>query len=241
VQTPQVIQASPLCQQVREIGHHVRHIHEAAPETFESDLASLMEKSDEVVLVGFSPTSTTAITPSGEDLANYSDVTVLRTWKGAHKVGDTLTFGMPMGNFLCSLKPQTSWGESDLSLQTRAGGLDWKDSYGPQILFLRWSKTDETQFIPSFRLTAGDGIQGMFVIRFSPTLGGDSRYCNGVLDGSVEKCNAFLENGQFSVSVPYRLDPLFKKYNGMPLSNFLKEVQATADSLGYAASSAVTK
>jgi hypothetical protein len=57
----------------------------------------------------------------------------------------------------------------------------------------------------------------------------------------VEKCNAFLENGQFSVSVPYRLDPLFKKYNGMPLSNFLKEVQATADSLGYAASSAVTK
>ena len=48
-------------------------------------------------------------------------------------------------------------------------------------------------------------------------------------------CMEFLETSDLPIAVPLTIDPLFKKYDKMPISEFLREVQDAADSLGYPA------
>jgi hypothetical protein len=229
-QTRDVILASPLCQRTRENPDSASHIRKVDPATLESDLNSLMDKSDEVVLGGVATAYATAISPSGDDIAQYFDVKVLRTWKGLHKVGDTLTLALPLGFLTCG---KTSF--------VTAPGTPWKtNSQGPFVLFLRQSHGNETQWIPAFQLTGGEGLQGMYDLPVS-LKSEDYKNCNGVLDGSVGKCNAFLEASQDPISIPNRVDPLLEKYDEMPIAAFLKEVQATADSLGYATQANATK
>ena len=42
-----------------------------------------------------------------------------------------------------------------------------------------------------------------------------------------------LENSDLPIAVPPRIDSRLKKHDQMPVSEFLKEVQDTDDSLGY--------
>lgn len=236
-----VISASPLCQRARAIGPYgYFHTREVNPATLELDLSTLMQKSDEVVLAGSVSDETKAISPSGEDVVEYFDVKVLRTWKGSRKVGDLLTFAVPWAHVYCGLEPRPS--NPIIGANTYTGSFaDWEGlgHWGPWVLFLRQSRGVEKQLVPGFRLAGADGIQGLFLVRTEddPTLY-NCRDCNGILPGSVPKCNAVLDASQAPVSVRYRLDPLKRKYDEMPLPNFLKEVQSVADSLGFTADSA---
>jgi hypothetical protein len=199
-----------------------------------------MEKSDEVILA----TQTNiiaAIAPSGEDVVTYYDVKVLRTWKGSHKVGDTLTFSEPSGIITCT-RPHdyNQVGKGQSLFQTITDGGPGPLGSGPHILFLRQSHGNEVQLTPGLRLTGGDGMQGAFSINF-PYESDEYKNCSSILSASAEKCNPILEASQAPIFNLQYSTPLFKEYGKMPISEFLKEVQATADSLGYTSSSAVTK
>jgi hypothetical protein len=233
-QTRDVIFASPVCQRARDHGSWVIRTHQVSPATLEPDLSRLMEKSDEVVLAGYAGTSTAATSPSQEDVVKYFDVKVLRSWKGSHKVGDTLTFAIPDAVVRCT----TSLANGEPEFLTLPVIGDWKELYwGAFVLFLRHSQAGEAQLIPGLRLTAGDGEQGMFQVQ----LGIQDSTCDGVPRDGAEKCNAYLEASQIPVADLYVRDPLFKKYDGMPVSSFLQEIQATADSLGDATQANATK
>jgi hypothetical protein len=171
-----------------------------------------------------------AISPSGKDAVEYFDVKVLRTWKGSHKVGDTLTFAITDAFLPCGV----------LTLKGTptffTGSDGWTGlPYGVSILFLRQPKGAEAQLNSGLRLTGGGGLQGVFSVAL-PVLSEEGKNCRGldIQHGGLEKCNSFLEASQNPVSVPYRRDPLLKKYDGMPIASFLQEVQSVADSLGYA-------
>jgi hypothetical protein len=228
-QTPDMIAASALCRHLLEPGHH--HDADTAPNVdpamLEADLSSLMLKSDEVVLGGRygNPVDTYAsvLSPSGDQAISYLDVRVLRTWKGSHKVGDLLTFAMPFGGVSC----EANRTGPVVGVATRTGG--WTDfegigSEGPYVLFLRHSRGDETQIMPELRLTGGSGLQGLFVLT-SP-LRVD---CTAISSKYRKRCNDQLIASLAPVKIQYRRDPLKKKYNGMPASVFLREIQSLAD------------
>ena len=65
------------------------------PKTLVPDLNTLVEKSDEIVLAGISFRTSSLLSPSGQSAVRYFDVMVMRSWKGNHKIGDILTFGIP--------------------------------------------------------------------------------------------------------------------------------------------------
>ena len=71
----------------------------------------------------------------------------------------------------------------------------------------------------------------MFPIKF-PVTGKEERQCNGALHGSVPWCDSFLETSQYPVMVPYVGDPLGKKYDGMPIAEFLNVVRNLAADQG---------
>jgi hypothetical protein len=223
-QPQKAIAASSICQEVRAVGHSKDNVRSVDPSTLETDLSSLMEKSDEVVLGGAFTASVNSLSPSGKDVVQYFDVRVLRSWKGSHKIGDLLTFGVPWGGVPCGL---VSGAGSSVGFFTLTGGKDWLGitSGGPWILFLRYSHADEAGTISGLRLTGGDGVQGLFEVD-RPKPGDD---CYAVLPGSGQRCSTALDSSQEPISVRYRLDPLKTKYDGMPVSSFLKEVQLLAD------------
>jgi hypothetical protein len=187
-----------------------------------------MKQSDEVVLAGRPLESAEAISPSGKDAVEYFDIKVLRTWKGSHKVGDTLTFAITNASLRCGAL--TAKGTPTFSTIN----FDWKGlRFGVLVLFLRQSKGTEAQLNMGLRLTGGDGLQGAFSVALSVP-SDEEMNCRGldIQHGGLEKCNSFLEASENPVSVPYRRDPLLKKYDGMPIASFLQEVQSVADSLG---------
>jgi hypothetical protein len=49
------------------------------------------------------------------------------------------------------------------------------------------------------------------------------------------------ELSQIPISDRYRLAPLFKKFDGMPISEFLQQMQSVADSPGYSLQAEVKK
>ena len=97
-QPPETIYASAPCQRVRESPRHmIAQKYAIDPKTLVQDLNTLMEKSDEVILAG-TLDADTVISPNGEGTATYDEVRVIRSWKGPHHAGDTLTFGVPGGD-----------------------------------------------------------------------------------------------------------------------------------------------
>jgi hypothetical protein len=70
------------------------------PKTFVQDLTTLMEKSDEVILVGVNAAAV-VLSPSGKSVATYNEVGVIRSWKGPHHAGDALIVGVPFGSLPC--------------------------------------------------------------------------------------------------------------------------------------------
>jgi len=224
-QTQAMISASPLCQQVRETHSYV-HRRDVDSTTLAPNLFTLMQQSDEIILASTFGDQTSALAPSGQDVVAYFDVKVLRTWKGTHKVGDLVTFAMPWGAVNCGLPVKN--GQANSAAVTMTGGLDWETVRyaGPYVLFLRQSRGEETELTPALRLTGGDGMQGLFVVHSAY-----DQDCTCVMPGSLTKCNASLDSSKEVVSVRYRLDPLKEKYEGMPVPQFLQEVQATAAAL----------
>ncbi len=201
-----------------------------APASLEPDLSHLMADSDEVILASSSSTFAPAISPSGNEAHTYYDVKVMRTWKGSHQVGDIITFAVPNATLSC-LGTDTSPHGGIASFSTIT--LGWRGAGGPYILFLRKTTSDQVQFIPGYRLTGAGGAQGLFGVPHSPTAT-EWNKCDlsSSLTGS-KRCYSFLEESQAKVKAGFGEDSLFTKYDGMPISEFLEEVQDVADSLGY--------
>jgi hypothetical protein len=257
-QTPERIARSNFCKRAIDahLSHPYLHLRQVNPETLERDVTSLYQKSDEVVLVDFLLRSAFGISPSDEDVVTYKDVRVLRSWKGAHNVGDLLTFGASNGEARCNsdVYASTITGRDDgWFLPTMGNGWHW-----PAVLFLR---RDTSGLIDGLMLTGGEGTQGLFQV--------DSDLVNCFDDGCVQRssievcirasfdhlacekrmsypqcrdpkvdqdliaqCTRRLDNGKEPMHLIYGRDPLLKKYQRMPVSRFLKEVQAVADSPG---------
>lgn len=89
--------------------------------------------------------------------------------------------------------------------------------------------------IEGLRPAAGEGTQGFFPIRILDKTG-LVEICTDSLDEkqtlwkneNVQPCDSYLETNRSPIVVPYPLDPLYNKYNGMPASDFLRVVQSVA-------------
>jgi hypothetical protein len=244
-QPQKFIAASPLCQHVKLGVSGYIHPLEVDSATLETDLYSLMRNSDEVILASNFTDEMDAIAPSGEDAVEYYDIKVLRTFKGSHKVGDQVTYSLPRGGVYCGPKPLQG-SASNSSATTATGGSDWGKIplHGPYVLFLREARGEETQLTPGLRLAGGDGLQGMFALRDHYNNRTDKAAytdCLDALPGGAAKCIAELEASQEMVRIPYNLDPMKAKYDTIPVSSFLKEVQSIADSQGSAGSASAAK
>lgn len=268
-QTPEVMAASPFCQLESDLYHpYVMKIRPVNQKTLSSDLASLMEESEEVLLISPAFPVSDVLSPSGDNIFRYFDAKVLRVWKGSQKIGDTVTVALPTP--LRTLYPAPAHrpghdappnqvqiferGMSSIvkcSVQaeyqplyvTHQGDRDWKGiGRGPYVAFLRKShEEDKVQIGPGFRLTGGDGLQGLYALNQPP--GQENPQCTAVAmtpakssanADNMNKCLAAMEASGNFISSGYINDPFLVKYGAMPVASFLKEVQATADSLGYA-------
>src|SRR5947209_5129666 len=87
-QSQKTIAASALCQQVRDSGKAIVHRREVNPGLLETNLLTLMRNSDEVILASLFTDQMDALAPSRDDVIEYYDVRVLRSWKGTHTPGD---------------------------------------------------------------------------------------------------------------------------------------------------------
>jgi hypothetical protein len=228
-QPQETIYASALCQRARETPRgHILQRYAIDPRTFVQNLNTLMEKSDEVILAGTLDTAA-VISPSGKSTATYDEVRVIRSWKGPHHAGDVLTFGRPGGHVHC--KPL---GSDDSNFTVMPGGNNLDEPFDGSfvyVLFLRHAQGDEAQLVQGLLPAAGEGVQGIFWTQVPPPTHpccDVERYCADVLHGSVQHCDSLLETSKSPVKVPYALDPLAKRYRGMPFSDFLREVQSVA-------------
>lgn len=244
---PSAIFASDFCQRVREdprkretgmqdIQTVVFERYGGNPKTFVPDLHTLMEKSDEVILAGVISYDS-VLSPSGRSVATYDQVRVIHSWKGPHHAGDLLVFGVPYGIIDCT---PTAWGTPPTP-KTRIylGGLSPAGGPFLYVLFLRQARGDETQLVQGLFPAAGQGTQGMFMLPV-PELRKDysGDYCIGIyMRVNGKSCDTAMQTNQSPVQIlpdtqyppdPNEPDPLFKKYNGMPASQFLKDVEAAA-------------
>jgi hypothetical protein len=244
-QPQEFIAASPLCQHVKLGVHGYIHPLEVDPAKLETDLSTLMQNSDDVILASNFTDEMDAVAPSGEDAVEYYDMKVLGTFKGSHKAGDQVTYILPRGAVYCGPKPLHG-NASNSAAVTATGGSDWGKIplHGPYVLFLREARGEETQLTPGLRLAGGDGLQGMFALRGHYNNHTDKASytdCLDVLPGGAAKCVSELEASQEIVRIPYNLDPLKAKYDTVPVSSFLKEVQSMADALSSAAPTSAGK
>jgi hypothetical protein len=263
-QTPEAIEASPFCQEVRASKQAFFHQSKIDPATLEPDLPELMRRSDEVVLAGNWIHTVSAISPSGHEAITYYDVLVLRSWKGSHQAGDVLTFGLPNGHVRCAHDPDLP-GVTDIDY----GNWEPTNYSGMVLLFLR---KDSSGLIEGYRLTGGKGTQGIFKIsihwpddgRLLPRTsfdvlktplgdcfhsGVDASACTlgyvwptnlhhskdfpecrdpGIQVEHAQGCAALMQRSDYRVTVR---DAMLKKYDGVPVSSFLREVQSVADSV----------
>src|ERR1700693_6060434 len=81
-QPQETIFASAPCQRARETGQGwISQPKTIDPKTLVRDLKSLVEKSDVVLLAGLLEYGS-VLSPSGESVTTYSEVRVIRSWKG---------------------------------------------------------------------------------------------------------------------------------------------------------------
>jgi hypothetical protein len=230
-QPKETIFASELCQRAREDSQGwVIKTHAIDPKTLVQDLNTLMERSDEVILAGMLDYAVVP-SPSGERPATYSEVKIVRSWKGPHRAGDVLTYGVPFGSLPCEQSPPSS-PTPRFDFVPADFGVTASPPYA-YLLFLRQSKGNETQLVQGLRLAAGEGVQGIFMIQVPAPLPTDTeRYCNGSRKWNVGHCNSYVETSQSPVLFPYAHDPLAKRYGGMSASDFLREVRSVATAEG---------
>ena len=157
--------------------------------------------------------------------------------KGSHKVGDLITVGFPNGTVRCgpenTERPSTITGRDDRLFD---GGT--YIGQGPLILFLRH---DVSGLVDGFRLTGGDGTQGMFVVK--PAKPDEIISAHSELNACfrasvscaeprdrdaypecrdphteeeiIAKCNAAANVSQKAVTIGYGRDLLIEKYDGI--------------------------
>jgi hypothetical protein len=229
-QSKEAIAASALCRRAWENPHRgIIEKRSIDSKTLFHDLGTMMEKSDEVVLAGRTYSHSWVLSPSGDGVVTYFDVKVMRSWKGSHNIGDTLTFGVPVGAVHCG----EAESHRSFFFSSMIGTIEWPrgNEVGPFVLFLQKARDKEAQLVQGLMPTGGEGLQGMLPIRLSPTSEESSR-CNGVLPGALEWCDAFLDTSQSPIIVPYAHDPLAKQYEGMPMSQFLNEMRSVAADQG---------
>lgn len=237
-QPQETIYASAPCQRARETARgHIDQRYAIDPRTFVQDLNTLMEKSDEVILAGTLDTAA-VISPSGKSTATYDEVRVIRSWKGPHHAGDVLTFGRPGGYVEC--KP---FGSFDSFFEVMPGGnkLDapLQGSF-VYVLFLRHAQGDEAQLVQGLLPAAGEGVQGIFWVHVPPQHTPAATWRGTARTFCREACNTatpYWKPAKVPVMVPYALDPLAKRYRGMPFSDFLREVPSVAGGQGFAGNS----
>jgi hypothetical protein len=235
-QPPESIYASAPCQQAREGPYAGMERFPVYPNTFVPDIKTLMERSDEVILAARLDDAT-VISPNGKSTARYEEVGVIHSWKGAHPVGSTLTFGRRGGIVECS----PNHGEKLFSAVPKGKFLPGlaKGGYGGlYVLFLKHAQGEETQLVQGLLPAAGEGLQGVFQIEV-PTEW--NQYCLGVLggNGNVRRCDSFLEALQSPLLIHYAFDPLAGRYYGKPASDFMQEVQSMAAGQGFAEKSSL--
>jgi hypothetical protein len=228
-QPQEKLAASTLCKQAFESPQHgIIQRTSVDPNTLAQDLGTLMERSDEIVLAGSPYRSFSVYSPSGESVTTYQDVRVIRSLKGEYNVGDTLTFGVPTGVVRCGMTES----RQSVYVSTMIGTLEWNLAYdGSYLLFLRHPQGKETELVQTLLPTAGRGLQGVFPISF-PGGGQEMNKCASLRPATLRWCDSFLETSQYPVVVPYVPDPLGKKYNGMPIADFLNVVQNLAADQG---------
>jgi hypothetical protein len=198
------------------------------PTTLEISLQALIEKSDEVVVTTFLSNHAAIISPSGEDVIGYDEGRVLRTFKGTHKVGDRVTFADPQGGIACGP------GETGKVATTLLKPYEWQGTgVALALVFLRRTRTGDGDFPPGLRLT-GSGVQGLFALPVAKELGpAASAPCWGIFPADRKQCNAALDEDTKPIGFGYKSDPLKETYKDVTVSQFLQEVQALADRLGY--------
>jgi hypothetical protein len=229
-QPRETIYASAPCQRAKESPRHsIWQSYPIDPKTLVQDLNTLMDVSDDVILAGMLDRAA-VISPSGKSLATYEEVRVIRSWKGPHHAGDTLTFGMPLGSVICVPNEEITYDRPEFTAEPGDFGDLGVPTPGPYVyvLFLRQSKGNETQLVQGLRLASGEGVQGIFLIQVpGPTYGSEPEMdCAGVQHWSWQRCDSYMEGSQSPVMVPYAHDPLAKKYNGKPASVFLQEMRS---------------
>lgn len=226
--------------------------------SFSSSLADLMQKSDEVVLVGVDLRGVTALSPSEENAVSYDDSRVLRSWKGSHKVGDLITMGSLIGVIHCGLETREFSGTTPLYEGDAVyhGVNPVYAPAGPFVLFLTHDKSLE---IESFRLAGGEGLQGRFDLGPSDSTDlkspssscyrasfdqifchayphypkGAPAFCSDerIDQANIAQCLAFLSsNTELMTERGFENDPLRQLYAGKPIASFLKDMEKAAES-----------
>jgi hypothetical protein len=179
---------------------------------FAQSLDAVIQDSDEVALAGVTYISAHTLSPAGDSAVSYYEAKVIRSWKGSHKVGDAILFGVPAGTVRCG---ETESHES-ISFSTMVGSAEWKNNImgNPLVLFLRQPRGSDTQRVHGLIPRAGAGLQGVLAIQFDSTDEAGNK-CTGDTPGTLQWCDSHLQVSQKRVLVPYALDPLAKKYDGM--------------------------
>ena len=114
------------------------------PKTFVEDLNTLMDKSDEVILAGLRDAAV-VLSPSGQSVATYNEVRVIRSWRGPHHPGDILIFGVPVGSLPCE---PSSPGIFTRRFDVQGPYFAKPDVY---VLFLRQAKPTAIQVLQDWR------------------------------------------------------------------------------------------
>src|ERR1700761_5714969 len=207
-QPQEKLAASPLCRQAFESPKHgILQRTSVDPNTLIQDLGTLMERSDEVVLTGVAYRGFTVFAPSGESVTTYYDVKIIRSWKGTHEVGDTLTFGVPAGAVHCGW---TDSRQSSVYVSTMKGTNEWQDNLlydRPTILFLRRPNGNETQLVQTLLPATGGGLQGIFSISLPVSDYKTSNKCASLKSETLKWCDSYRETSQYPVVAPYVPDP----------------------------------
>jgi|ERR1700723_2493068 hypothetical protein len=139
-------------------------------------------------------------------MVEYWDVTVIRSLKVSHKVGELLTFAIPVGVIRSS-----AWPNADglAPIDSTSWSKDWKGvAAEPSVLFLRRSEGEETKLMPDLKLTGGSGFQGMYVLPVEPISSKEFCSCFGNLPEEVPKYNALPKTNQNPVNFRFLKDPL---------------------------------
>jgi hypothetical protein len=228
-QPKEVVSESAPCQRAREAPRgRISQDYVIDPSSLVPDLKTLVDMSDDVILAGVLDRAT-VLSPSGESTATYLEVRVIRRWKGSHHAGDTLTFGLPIGAVGCELTPQLDGSRFEVTPENNFGFSAPKPLPLIYVLFVRKSRGNESQFVQGLRLTAGDGLQGIFGIEVPGSTNEEPvTDCDGGQKWSWQRCDGYVKTSQSPVLNPNSRDPLAKTYRGMPAAEFLQVVQSVA-------------